>query len=64
ELKEEMGSVGINWSEYIREAIRKKIELERRREAAKDLLRDLAERRYGVSPGFVNEALRELRAGR
>lgn len=64
ELKEEMSRVSINWSEYIREAIRRRVELERRREVAEDLLRDLVERRYSVTPGFVNEALRELRAGR
>jgi len=32
ELKKKMSRVKINWSEYIREAIRRRIELEERRD--------------------------------
>jgi len=40
ELKKKMSRVKINWSEYIREAIRRRIELEERRTAAKNFLKD------------------------
>jgi predicted DNA-binding protein len=41
ELRRKMSSIRINWSEYIREVIRQRIELEERRNAAKKLLEEL-----------------------
>lgn len=60
-LKEMMGRVKINWSEYIREAIRKRIELEERRAAAERLLEGLKSGRPSVPKGFINETLRKSR---
>ncbi len=64
ELRRRMRKVKINWSEYLREAIRKRIEIEERREAAKALLEDLRSGKYAVPRGFVDRAIREARETR
>ena len=64
DLKRKMGVVRINWSEYIREAIRRRIELEERREAAERLLDGLKARKHVAPKGFINETLREMREAR
>ncbi len=61
ELRRKMKEIKINWSEYIREAIRRRIELEERKKAAEKLLNDLKEGKRRVPSGFVNEAIREGR---
>ncbi len=61
ELRRKMREIKINWSEYIREAIRRRIELEERRKAAERLLSDLREGKRKVPLGFVNEVIREGR---
>ena len=64
ELRRKMREVKINWSEYLRETIRRRIELEERKKAARELLEDLRSRRHAVPRGFVNRAVREAREGR
>ncbi len=61
DLRKKMKEVRINWSEYIREAIRKRIELEERKRAAEELLKDLREVKRRVPKGFVNSSIREGR---
>ncbi len=61
ELRRKMREIKINWSEYIREAIRRRIELEERRKAAERLLSDLREGKRKIPLGFVNEVIREGR---
>ena len=63
-LKRRMRSVRVNWSEYIREAIRRRVELETRRSAAEKLLEDLKARKYVAPKGFIDETLNELRETR
>ena len=63
-LKRRMRSVRVNWSEYIREAIRRRVELEARRSAAEKLLEDLKARKHVAPKGFIDEALKELRETR
>ncbi|MEM2936889.1 MAG: hypothetical protein QW231_06920 [Candidatus Bathyarchaeia archaeon] len=64
DLKRKMGVVKINWSKYIREAIRRRIELEERREAAKRLLEGLRAGKHVAPKGFINETLRKMREAR
>lgn len=64
ELKRKMEAVKINWSEYLRDAIRWRIELEERREAARRLLQGLRSGRPAVPKGFISEAVREAREAR
>jgi predicted transcriptional regulator len=64
DLRRRMSEVRINWSEYIREAIRRRVELERKRGAAEKLLEDLKQRRHVVPSGFINETIREMREAR
>ena len=64
ELKEKMKGIKVNWSEFIRKAIRRKIEQEERREAAERLLRDLKGRKHAVPKGFINETIRRMREAR
>jgi predicted DNA-binding protein len=64
ELRRRMSSIEINWSEYIREAIRQRIELEERRNVAKKLLEELKEGKYAVPRGFINKTIREMRETR
>lgn len=63
-LKRRMRSVRVNWSEYIREAIRRRVELEARRSAAEKLLEDLKARKHVAPKGFIDETLKELRETR
>jgi hypothetical protein len=64
ELKKKMSVVKVNWSEYIRESIRQRIELEERRIAAKKLLEGLKVRKHVVPKGFINKTIREMRENR
>ena len=64
ELRKRMREVKINWSEFIREAIRRRVELEERKKAAEKLLDGLRLRRCVVPSGFINEAIREMREAR
>jgi predicted DNA-binding protein len=61
EIKEKMKEIKINWSEYIREVIRRRIELEERKKVAEKLLKDLKAGKYTVPKGFINKSIRELR---
>jgi len=63
-LKKAMSTVKINWSEYVRQAIRRRIELEERRRAAERLLEDLRAGKHAVPKGFINKAIREMRETR
>jgi hypothetical protein len=56
-----MSEVKINWSEYIREAVRRRVVLERRKRAAEKLLDGLKQKRHVVPSGFINETIREIR---
>jgi predicted transcriptional regulator len=64
DLKRKMSEVRINWSEYIRDAIRQRIELEERRSAAQKLLESLKEGRHVAPKGFINKTIRETREAR
>ncbi len=64
DLKKRMQSVKINWSDYIRRSIRRRVDLEERREAASRLIEDLQKRERRVPKGFINRTLRELRDSR
>jgi len=64
DLKRKMGVVRINWSEYIREAIRRRIELEERRSAAEKLLEGLRAGKHAAPKGFINKTIREMREAR
>ena len=64
DLRRRMREVKINWSEFIREAIRRRVELEERKKAAEKLLDGLRLRRCVVPSGFINEAIREMREAR
>ena len=64
DLKRKMGAVRINWSEYIREAIRRRVELEERRIAAEKLLEGLKTGKHVAPKGFINETIREMREAR
>ena len=59
-----MASFDINWSEYIRDAVRTKIAEERRRRAGEALLASLEKGEHRVPEGFINEAVREGREAR
>jgi len=60
-----MGTVKINWSEYIRDAVQRRIELGERRVAGEKLLEDLRKRRTPLVPsGFINRTIREMREAR
>jgi len=63
-LKQRMRSVRVNWSEYIREAIRRRVELEARRSAAEKLLEDLKARKHVAPKGFIDETIRDMRETR
>ena len=64
ELKRKMSVVKVNWSEYIRETIRRRVELEERRSAAKKLLEGLEVRKHVAPKGFINKTIRETRETR
>ena len=57
-----MSFIGIS-SEHIRKAIKKRIELKKRRNAAKNLLEELKEGN-AVPRGFINKTIREIREKR
>jgi len=61
ELKERMTEVDINWSKYIHEAIKQRVEPEARRRMAKKLMEDLEEGEPQPPRGFINEAIKEMR---
>ncbi len=61
DLRKKMDRLNINWSEYIREAIRQKIASEARKEAGERLLSDLKTGRHRVQKGFINKTIREMR---
>ena len=61
ELKRRMEGVNENWSAYLREAIRNRVEHEERRRAAERLLSDLRAGKRRVSRGFVDSVIRETR---
>ena len=63
-LKKKMGIVRINWSKYIRESIRKRIELEERRRAAGKLLEGLKTGKSATPKEFINKTIREMRESR
>jgi hypothetical protein len=63
-LKRKMGTVKINWSEYIRDAIQRRVELEERRSAGGKLLEDLKAKKHVAPKGFINETIREMRKTR
>lgn len=64
DLKRRMKRVKINWSEFIRNAIAWRVEVEERREAGERLLEDLRAGRHTVPRGFINEELRRMRESR
>lgn len=64
DLKKEMSSLDINWSDYIREAIKAKVAEEKRRKAGEELLASLEKREHTVPEGFINETIRRTREAR
>jgi predicted transcriptional regulator len=61
ELKRSMAAVKENWSAYLREAIRNRVECEERKRTAEKLLSDLKAGKRRVPKGFVNSVIRETR---
>ena len=61
DLKKEMSSLDINWSNYMREAIKAKVAQEKRRKAGEELLASLEKREHTVPDGFINETIRKTR---
>ena len=64
DLKKKMKMIEINWSDYIRSSIREKIDLEERKEAARNLIDRLNENKYEIPKGFIDRTLREARDSR
>ncbi len=64
DLKKEMSALDVNWSEYIREAIRTKIAAEKRRKAGERLLTSLEKHEHTVPDGFINEVIKTARETR
>ena len=64
ELKKRMSEVDENWSAYLRDAIRQRLEMEERRSAAKKLLEDMKAKKRRVPPGFIEATIREARDAR
>ena len=64
ELRKRMRSVSINWSDYIRNAIRRRVDMEERRRAAERLLEDLRAGKHVVPKGFIDQSIREMRKAR
>jgi hypothetical protein len=60
-LKKRMSRVKINWSEYIRETIKRRVEIGEREEAAEKLIESLKVRKHDVSSGFINDTIRVMR---
>jgi len=61
DLRKKMNQLNIDWSEYIRDAIRQKIASEARKEAGAHLISDLKAGRHRVPKGFINKTIRETR---
>ncbi len=64
ELKRLMDEIGINWSEFIRNAIRERIMEERRRNLAKAVLINERLRRKSRGEAGAEEIIRGFRDGR
>lgn len=64
ELKKRMSEVDENWSAYLRDAIRERLEMEERRNAARRLLNDMESGERRVPPGFIEATIREARDAR
>jgi len=64
ELKRRMSAMDVNWSEHIREAIRRRVELEERKRMAERLVEGLEKGEAEVPRGFIDEAIRETRETR
>ena len=64
ELKKRMSEVNENWSAYLRDAIRQRLEMAERRNAARRLLDDMDAGKRRVPPGFIEATIREARDGR
>ena len=64
ELRRRMKRYKTNWSEYIREAIEERIELEESKAAAAELREALRKGRWRVPKGFIEGAIREGRERR
>jgi len=60
-LKRRMEGVDENWSAYLRDAIRERVEREERRKAATALVTNLRTGKYKVPSGFINSVIRETR---
>ncbi len=60
-LKRKMEKLNINWSSFIRETIKSKVELEERRQAAEKLLSDSRVGKRVVPSGFIEKVIREDR---
>lgn len=63
-LKNKMDKVRINWSRYIRNAIKRKLLLEQRRAMAEKLIINLKTKKLKVPEGFINKTIRETRSSR
>lgn len=61
DLKRKMEGIKENWSAYLREAIRTRVEQEERREAAETLLEGLEGNPMKVPAGFIDTVIRETR---
>jgi len=61
ELKRKMSVVKVNWSQYIRETIQRRVELEERRSSAKKLLESVETRKHAAPKGFINKTIRDTR---
>ena len=60
-LKRKMEKLNINWSSFIRETIKSKVELEERRQAAEKLLSDARIGKRVVPNGFIENGIKEDR---
>jgi predicted transcriptional regulator len=61
DLKRRMEKVKENWSAYLREAIRRRVEQEERKSAAETLLKGLKTDAKKVPEGFIDSVIRETR---
>ncbi|MFH0848156.1 MAG: hypothetical protein V1857_01470 [archaeon] len=64
ELRRRMRTLKINWSDYVRKAIQRRVELEEKRDAAEKLLESLKEHKQVAPRGFINKTIREMRKAR
>ena len=61
ELKKKMEAIKENWSAYLREAIRQRVEQEERKRAAEKLLEANSKDKLKVPQGYINRVIRETR---